>query len=56
MNKPAHYAAACVGEAPLKLLLEGGVDARDVNKNKETPIMIAAKYGRVHNLRLLIEA
>jgi hypothetical protein len=55
MRKPVHYAATCIGTAPLKLLLERGVDPREGDREKTTPLMLAAKYGRSHNIEVLIK-
>jgi len=54
MRKPIHYAAACEGSAPLKLLLEHGVEFREGDRQKFTPLMVACKYGRVENVQLLV--
>ena len=55
MRKPVHYAAVCLGTGPLELLLKKGIDAREGDKEKTTPLMLACKYGRAHNVRVLIE-
>ena len=54
MRKVIHYAAACQGPGPLKLLISKGVDIREGDKLKMTPLMIAAKYGRMENVKLLL--
>jgi ankyrin repeat protein len=54
MRKPVHYAATCVGTGPLELLLKKGIDAREGDRDKNTPLILACKYGRVHNVRVLI--
>lgn len=43
MNKPVHYAAACESSGPLEFLIKKGVDCREGNRIKETPIIISAK-------------
>ena len=55
MRKPIHYAAACEGPEPLEILLKKGVDAREGDQLKNTPLMIAAKYGRTKNIGLLLK-
>lgn len=54
MRKPVHYAAACEGNAPLKLLLAHNVNFREGDRQKNTPLMIASKYGRTHNVEILL--
>lgn len=36
-------------------MLKRGIDARDGDKDKTTPLMIAAKFGRAENILALIE-
>ena len=43
LRKPVHYAAACEGPGPLNLLIKMGVDTREGDKSKVTPLMIAAQ-------------
>ena len=50
-----HYAAACEGPGPLEYLLKNGIDTRERDQSKNTPLMIACKYGRIKNVKLLIE-
>ncbi|CAK4488669.1 unnamed protein product, partial [Aphanomyces euteiches] len=50
-----HYAAACTSPEPLKILLEGGSDVMARTKDKDLPIAIACRLGRVENVKLLIE-
>ena len=50
MRKPIHYSAACENSGCLKLLISKGVDIREGDRYKNTPIMIAAKYGRLENV------
>ena len=54
MRKPIHYAAACENPGTLKLLISKGVDIREGDKKKFTPLMIAAKYGRIDNVKLIL--
>jgi ankyrin repeat protein len=42
MRKPIHYAAACRGPGPLEYLMKNNVDAREGDRRKITPMMIAA--------------
>ena len=55
MRKPVHYAAVCVGPGPIKLLLTRGIDPREGDREKLTPLMLASKYGRVHNIHVLLK-
>jgi ankyrin repeat protein len=53
---PIHYAAACVKEEPLKYLITKRIaNLTAVSKKLITPLMIACKYGREHNVKLLLE-
>lgn len=54
MRKPIHYAAACESSGPLEYLLSKGVDPREGDYFKTTPLMIACLYGRPHNVRVLL--
>jgi len=54
MRKPIHYAAACESSGPLKLLIKHNVDVREGDRYKMTPLMIAAKYGRTENVKILL--
>ena len=55
MRKPIHYAACCETEDNLKYLLSKGVDMREGDRKKFTPLMLAAKNGRVCNVRAILE-
>ncbi|XP_033625691.1 poly [ADP-ribose] polymerase tankyrase-like [Asterias rubens] len=51
-----HYAAACTSSGPLLLLLDRGISADQlVPKKLITPLMIAAMYGRTHNIEVLLK-
>jgi ankyrin repeat protein len=50
-----HYAATCIGPGPLKVLLSKGVDGREGDKDKNTPLMLAARFGRHLNIEVLLE-
>ncbi|CAD8053289.1 unnamed protein product [Paramecium sonneborni] len=52
-SKPIHYAAVSQTSNCLEYLLANGVDAREGDKFLNTPLMLASKYGRSHNVRLL---
>ena len=38
----------------MKLLLSKGVDAREGDKEKNSPLMLSARYGRAENIEALI--
>ncbi|XP_057309492.1 poly [ADP-ribose] polymerase tankyrase-like isoform X2 [Hydractinia symbiolongicarpus] len=52
---PIHYAAACEGDGPMKYLLSRGVDPNSHDTKLNTPLIIAAKTGRAHNIRALMD-
>jgi ankyrin repeat protein len=54
--KPLHYAAACEGAGPLKLLLSLGASVFDLNFSKQTALHIAAINGRTDNIKELLQA
>lgn len=54
LRKPVHYAAACEGPGPLKVLIENGADTREADRDKNTPLHFACRYGRLANVKLLI--
>ncbi|KAL4491479.1 hypothetical protein ABPG72_008135 [Tetrahymena utriculariae] len=56
MRKPVHYAATCEGPGPLSYLLKQGVDAREGDKRKITPLMLACQFGRAKNVEILLDA
>ncbi|GMR59913.1 hypothetical protein PMAYCL1PPCAC_30108, partial [Pristionchus mayeri] len=51
-----HYAAVCEGDGPLKFLLSKDIGVCDVNKQGELPLHLAAKTGRVANVKILLDA
>ncbi|XP_066916228.1 poly [ADP-ribose] polymerase tankyrase-like [Clytia hemisphaerica] len=53
-NRPIHYAAACSGPGPLKLLISRGADVTIPNGQKLTPLIIAVKCNRVENSSVLM--
>lgn len=55
MRKPIHYAASSQTTDTLKYLISKGVDIREGDRKKMTPLMIASKHGRLHNVKLLLE-
>ena len=55
-NKLVHYAAACKSDATLKYLAsKKNIDLNCTNSEHMTPMMIACKYGRVDNVKLLLD-
>ena len=50
-----HYAALCEGDGPMKYLLEQGLPIDMMNQLKETPLLLAAKYGRHAVCEALLE-
>eukprot|EP01125_Pyxidicula_operculata_P022385 TRINITY_DN910_c2_g1_i3.p1 TRINITY_DN910_c2_g1~~TRINITY_DN910_c2_g1_i3.p1 ORF type:complete len:2962 (-),score=808.64 TRINITY_DN910_c2_g1_i3:90-8975(-) len=57
-HKLVHYAAACVSTEPLKLLFERGgmsIQFKEGNLFGTTPLMIAARAGRVENIKFLFD-
>ncbi|KAI9345692.1 ankyrin repeat-containing domain protein [Obelidium mucronatum] len=51
-----HFAAVCEGTGPLKLLLEKGFEIKGVDASKMSPLLLAAKYGRSENVKIIIDA
>ncbi|KAJ3341560.1 hypothetical protein HDU83_006579, partial [Entophlyctis luteolus] len=51
-----HFAAVCEGTGPLNLLKERGFDLRALDACKMNPLLLAAKYGRVDNVKFLLDA
>ncbi|KAJ3208464.1 hypothetical protein HDU67_006706, partial [Dinochytrium kinnereticum] len=49
-----HYAAVCKGQEPLKFLISKSHDLRVADNGKMTPLLLAAKYGRVENIKLIV--
>ena len=54
MRRPVHYAAACEGLGPLKLLLEKGANLADIDMKKVTCLHVAAKARRPDNIRFIL--
>lgn len=52
----AHFAAASETTACLDYLLSKGFNCMQLDKQKMTPLLLAAKYGRAHNVELLLKA
>ncbi|KAJ1547766.1 Protein tanc2, partial [Nowakowskiella sp. JEL0078] len=50
-----HYAAGCESPGPLKFLLQH-MTHQSVDSSKYTPLLLAAKYGRAENVRVLVDA
>jgi ankyrin repeat protein len=55
LRKLIHYAAVSEDCGALKVLLDAGTEYRGKDLAKHTPLMLAAKHGRVENVRLLME-
>ena len=49
------YAALNQNPEVLDYLLQNGVEFREANKEKMTPMMVAAQFGRHHNVELLLK-
>lgn len=54
-RKPVHYAATCQTDGPLRLLISCGVDTREGDQTKTTPLMLACMHNRVDNVKALLE-
>jgi ankyrin repeat protein len=52
--KPIHYASACTGPGPLRILLSHGANLNDLTNRKLTPLHIAAMNGRAENISLIL--
>ena len=55
LRKPVHYAACSRTPDNLKVLSEKGVDLRDSDKIRKTPLMYACQYGRIDNVKFILE-
>ncbi|XP_033624396.1 poly [ADP-ribose] polymerase tankyrase-like [Asterias rubens] len=53
--KPIHYAAACNGSGPLEFLLGRGLNPDETDNKGTTPLMVAARCGRLQNIELLLK-
>lgn len=49
-----HFAAAAESSAPLQLLILRGASVDVADEKGRTPLMLAAKYGRVENVKLIL--
>jgi ankyrin repeat protein len=54
-RKPIHYAAVLENSKALEILLKHGGDLKEMDKRKTTPLMLAARYGRLKNLKIILE-
>ena len=52
----AHYAATCKTDDPLKFLIKNNFALNNPDNEGVTPLMVAARLGRYHNVVALIEA
>ena len=50
-----HYASACETDAPLQLLIRKGLAYFAPDDTQTTALMIAARYGRVANTKLILQ-
>lgn len=55
LRKPVHYAACSPSTANLQVLKRLGVDLRDSDKIYKTPLMYACEYGRLENVKYIVE-
>ena len=55
LRKPVHYAACSRTPENLKVLASKGVDLRDSDKIRKTPLMYACQYGRMENVKFILE-
>jgi ankyrin repeat protein len=55
LRKPVHYAACSSNSENLKVLLSKGVDLRDCDKIRKTPLMYACENGRLENVKFIVE-
>ena len=51
-----HYAAANENPDILEFLIKSGADPNEFDSRKTTPLMIAAELGKLHNIKVIIEA
>ncbi|KAI9276495.1 ankyrin repeat-containing domain protein [Umbelopsis sp. AD052] len=50
----AHFAAASETSDCLEYLISKGFNCMQLDKNKISPLLLASKYGRAHNVKLLL--
>ena len=55
LRKPVHYAACSRTPENLKVLQSKGVDLRDTDKVRKTPLMFACEFGRLENVKYILE-
>ena len=55
MSRPVHYAACAPTPGSLKLLEKKSMNFKEVNNVKTTPLMFAARAGRLENVRFLLQ-
>lgn len=53
-RKAVHYAACSSSTENILLLIKNGVDTRDIDKSKSTPLMYACKAGRANVVEVLL--
>lgn len=54
-NKPLHVAASSEALDSIPVLVAFGAKVDSLNKWGETPLMVAAKFGHIDTIRLLVE-
>ncbi len=55
LRRPVHYAAACVGPEPLKVLIAAGANLLDQDNQKRNCLHLAAMTGRADNIRVILQ-
>lgn len=55
LRKPVHYAACSQTPENLRVLQSKGVDLRDTDKVRKTPLMFACQFGRLKNVMYILE-
>nr|XP_042896391.1 poly [ADP-ribose] polymerase tankyrase isoform X4 [Parasteatoda tepidariorum] len=53
--RPIHYAAVCKSTGPLELLIARGVSLDEAESDGNTPLLLAARTGRAHNVDLILK-
>ena len=55
-RKPVHYAATIPETSKtLEMLVKNGGDLREIDKRKNTPLMLATRFGRTKNVKYILE-
>jgi len=53
---PIHYAASCISTAPIEYLIKEGANIEATEKHNMTPLIIASRFGRDDNIRILLDS